>query len=102
MAPRSGQAYEDAKAEKRLKGKQEAASQEQLRLSLKELRHFDGTNGNRILVSLQGKIIDVSDGAESYGPGGSYHIFAGRDVTKCLALMDLSDEHLDQPDYVPE
>lgn len=72
-----------------------------LALTLDELRAFDGANGGRILLSLSGKIIDVTEGAASYGPGGSYHLFAGRDVTKNLALMDLSEDSLNQPDYVP-
>lgn len=73
-----------------------------LRLTLKQLKKFDGKDGGRILLSLKGKILDVTSGAESYGPGGSYSLFGGRDVTKCLALMDLSPEFLDQPDYLPE
>jgi len=73
-----------------------------LRLSLEQLRKFDGQDGGRILISLKGKIIDVTKGAESYGPGGSYSLFAGRDVTKSLALMDLSEGFLDQPGYTPE
>lgn len=73
-----------------------------LRLTLKQLRKFDGKDGGRILLSLKGKILDVSSGAESYGPGGSYSLFGGRDVTKCLSLMDLSEESLDHPEYLPE
>jgi len=73
-----------------------------LRLSLEQLRKFDGQQGGRILMSLKGRIIDVTRGAESYGPGGSYSCFAGRDVTKSLALMDLSESCLDQPSYIPE
>lgn len=73
-----------------------------LKLTLKELRQFDGKDGGTILMGLKGKILDVTSGRESYGPGGSYSIFGGRDVTKCLALMNLSEEFLDQPDYAPE
>lgn len=73
-----------------------------LRLIPQTLRQYNGSDGGRILLSLQGKIIDVTAGAESYGPGGSYHLFAGHDATKCLALMDLSETCLDDLEFVPE
>jgi membrane-associated progesterone receptor component len=73
-----------------------------LRLIPQTLRQYNGAEGGRILLSLQGKVIDVTGGAESYGPGGSYHLFAGHDVTKCLALMDLNEASLDDLDFVPE
>jgi len=93
IAPRDGKAYEEMKAKN--------LDKEDLRLTLTALRNFDGSNGSRILLSLQGKLIDVTSGAESYGPGGSYHLFAGHDVTKCLAMMDLSQASLDDLNYVP-
>jgi len=102
IAPMSGQAYDDAKAQKAQERRAEDGATENLQLTLDALRKFDGKDGGRILLSLQGKIIDVSSGAESYGPGGSYSIFAGRDVTKCLAMMDMGDANMDQPDFVPE
>merc|ERR1711988_366026 len=79
-----------------------AESAEKLQLTLAQLRKFDGKDGGRILVSLKGRILDVSSGAESYGPDGPYALFGGRDVTKCLALMNLSEDFLDQHEYVPE
>lgn len=102
IAPMGGQAYDDAKAQKSQERRAEDGTVENLQLTLQALRKFDGEQGGRILLSLQGKIIDVSSGAESYGPGGSYNMFAGRDVTKCLALMDMGDVNMDQPDFLPE
>lgn len=99
IAPRDGRAYEATRADKLL-GTPDA--KEDLRLTLAALRKFDGSDGSRILLSLQGKIIDVTAGAESYGPGGSYNLFAGHDVTRCLAMMDLGEASLDDLDFVPE
>merc|ERR1711920_958998 len=73
-----------------------------VKLTLAELQQFNGQYGGKIYLSLRGKIIDVTAGADSYGPNGSYSLFAGRDVTKNLALMDLSEESLNQPEFVPE
>jgi predicted heme/steroid binding protein len=75
---------------------------EPLQLSLNQLREFDGTSGSRILMSLKGKIFDVTKSKESYGPGGSYCLFAGRDVTKSLSCMNLSEDFLDHPTYIPD
>jgi len=101
IAPRDGHAYEAMKAEK-LRGRHSAEPNEYLRLTPDALRRFDGKDGSRILLALQGRLIDVSSGASSYGPSGSYHLFAGRDATKCLALMDVSEASLDDYDFVPE
>ena len=45
----------------------------------------DGKDPNPILISLFGRIYDVSSGKKFYGPGGKYHSFAGRDVTRALS-----------------
>lgn len=37
-----------------------------------------------IYVALNGTIYDVSASPEFYGPGGSYHFFAGRDATRAF------------------
>mmetsp|Transcript_25407 Transcript_25407/g.58636 ORF Transcript_25407/g.58636 Transcript_25407/m.58636 type:complete len:221 (-) Transcript_25407:516-1178(-) len=51
-----------------------------------ELQEFgDGYNGNPILLSLYGRVYDVSSGRKFYGPDGKYSTFAGRDVTKALS-----------------
>jgi membrane-associated progesterone receptor component len=61
-----------------------------------------------ILLAVKGNVYDVSyGGTEHYGPGGSYHLFAGIDASRALAKMsfeaedvnssdlsDLSEEHL--------
>lgn len=46
-------------------------------------------NGNNeeevLLLSLYGRVYDVSEGWKYYGEGGKYHSFAGRDVTRALS-----------------
>ncbi len=60
-------------------------------MTLQELAAYDGTNPDQpIYLSINGTIFDVSAGRRIYGPGGSYHWFAGVDasrgfVTGCFA-----------------
>lgn len=54
---------------------------------LKEFTGADPTKG--IYVAIKGKVYDVSSRADFYGPGGSYHVFAGRDASRALALGSL-------------
>lgn len=56
-----------------------------------ELASYDGTDPTKpIYLALNGTIYDVSAGRRIYGPGGSYHVFAGKDaargfITGCFA-----------------
>jgi Zn/Cd-binding protein ZinT len=54
---------------------------------LKEQVHFY----NKFIV------FDVSD-AKFYGPGDSYHVFAGNDATVNLSKTDLNPKYLNQFD----
>ncbi|KAK8086369.1 heme steroid binding domain-containing protein [Apiospora phragmitis] len=62
-----------------------------LHLTLEELAQFDGRNPESpIYLAINGTIYDVSANRRTYGPGGSYNIFAGVDasrgfVTGCFA-----------------
>ena len=52
-----------------------------------------------IYVALRNKVYDVSFGGVSmYGPGGPYHKFAGRDISRALAKMSFEPEDLDNTD----
>jgi len=52
----------------------------------KELYEFgDGKEENPILLSLFGRVYNVTSGQKFYGPKGKYHSFAGRDVTYALS-----------------
>ncbi|KEF53199.1 uncharacterized protein A1O9_10647 [Exophiala aquamarina CBS 119918] len=56
-----------------------------LQLTPTQLTTFDGSDPNKpIYLAINGKIFDVSAGRHTYGPGGSYHVFAGRDATRAF------------------
>lgn len=65
--------------------------------SPEELRKMNGTNGNPVYVAVQGVVYDVSSRASFYGPGGPYHIFAGRDAARALALGSLEEKDVEAP-----
>ncbi|TAQ90372.1 hypothetical protein B7494_g1323 [Chlorociboria aeruginascens] len=49
------------------------------------LRAYDGSDPTLpILLALNGTIYDVSAGRRHYGPGGSYHFFAGADASRAF------------------
>jgi predicted heme/steroid binding protein len=51
-----------------------------------ELLEFgDGLDGRPILISIFGRVYDVSKGKRFYGQGGAYSQFAGHDVTYSLS-----------------
>jgi predicted heme/steroid binding protein len=51
--------------------------------TLDELAQYDGSRPNEpIYVAIKGVVFDVSRKREVYGPGGSYHVFSGRDASK--------------------
>ncbi|CAF4746352.1 unnamed protein product [Rotaria sp. Silwood2] len=60
-------------------------------LTVEELLRYNGTDSNgRILTAIFGDIFDVSRRNDLYGPGGSYSLFAGRDATRSLSKMQLT------------
>ncbi|KAI7217269.1 hypothetical protein KC333_g4338 [Hortaea werneckii] len=78
-----------------------------LRLTDAELALYNGTDPTKpVLLALNGTIYDVSAGRRVYGPGGSYHVFAGRDaargfVTGCFAEDGTPDLRGVEWTYVP-
>lgn len=47
-----------------------------------DLLKYDGSGGSEIYVAVKGQVFDVSSKADMYGPGGNYHVFAGKDASK--------------------
>jgi len=72
-----------------------------------ELAGYDGSDPNKpIYLALNGTIFDVSAGRRVYGPGGSYHVFAGKDATRgfitgCFAEDSTPDVRGAEWTYVP-
>lgn len=61
--------------------------------SREELFQYNGTGDfDAIYISILGRVYDVTAGKRFYGPGGKYHIFAGREVTKALATGCLRED----------
>jgi membrane-associated progesterone receptor component len=51
-----------------------------------ELATYNGTeDGRPIYVAIKSQVFDVTSKKEMYGPSGSYHVFAGRDVSRVRA-----------------
>ncbi|UPX16691.1 uncharacterized protein EKO05_0007079 [Ascochyta rabiei] len=50
-----------------------------------QLLQYDGSDPTKpIYLALNGTIYDVSSSPQTYGPGGSYHFFAGRDAARAF------------------
>lgn len=54
-----------------------------IHLTLEELAQHDGTDPEKpLFLAINGSIYDVSANRRTYGPGGSYHVFAGVDASR--------------------
>lgn len=66
--------------------------------TLAELAQYDGNDASRpILLSIKGTVFDVSPKRDTYGPGGGYSVFAGKDGSRGLGMSSLKPE-----DAVPD
>ncbi|WPH03499.1 Hypothetical protein R9X50_00637900 [Acrodontium crateriforme] len=72
-----------------------------------ELQAYDGSDPSKPLyIALNGTIYDVTAGARVYGPGGPYHMFAGKDaarafITGCFAEDAVPDLRGVEWTYMP-
>ncbi|KAM0483636.1 hypothetical protein ACHAPX_002129 [Trichoderma viride] len=66
-------------------------------ISLEDLAKADGTNGEKSYVAIKGKVYDVSAN-KMYQPGGSYHVFAGKDASRALGMTSVKPEDV-RPDW---
>lgn len=58
-----------------------------------QLKAYDGTDASKpVYVSIKGTVFDVSRKRETYGPGGSYAVLAGKDGSRALGLSSLKPE----------
>ncbi|PIA15574.1 cytochrome b5 [Coemansia reversa NRRL 1564] len=67
----------------------------------RDISQYTGAEEKPILIALDGKVYDVTDGRSFYGPGCAYNVFAGRDASRLLATQTfddgLTEEELDAP-----
>jgi membrane-associated progesterone receptor component len=49
-----------------------------------ELQCYDGAQRPEVYTSVKGVVYEVAP--QHYGPGQSYHVFAGKEISRCLAL----------------
>lgn len=62
------------------------AQQPNITLTPHELLEHNGSDPSKPLyLAVHGEIFDVSENRRVYGPGGSYHIFAGKDCARAYA-----------------
>ncbi|KUJ15907.1 cytochrome b5 [Mollisia scopiformis] len=55
------------------------------------LKQCNGTDSELCYVAIKGQVFDVT-GNKAYLPGGSYHVFAGHDASRALALTSTKAE----------
>uniref|UniRef100_A0A1A8JJJ5 Neuferricin n=1 Tax=Nothobranchius kuhntae TaxID=321403 RepID=A0A1A8JJJ5_NOTKU len=64
-------------------------------LSRHELSLYDGEEGSRgLYLAILGQVFDVHKGHKHYGPGGAYHVMAGKDVSLAFITGDFTESGL--------
>mmetsp|Transcript_5703 Transcript_5703/g.11613 ORF Transcript_5703/g.11613 Transcript_5703/m.11613 type:complete len:193 (-) Transcript_5703:80-658(-) len=71
------------------------------KFTLEQLNAFsaEAPGSQQILLSVLGRVYDVSTGRKVYGSGGKYSLFAGHDGTYNLAVMTMKKNTLDMFEY---
>ena len=62
-----------------------------------ELRKYNGVDDEKIYTCLYDTVFDITTGRGFYGPGGSYHIIAGKNGSKILGKMKLEPGFVENP-----
>lgn len=62
--------------------------------TVEELKPYDGTMGNQILLAILGEVFDVTRGIQHYGPGNGYGGFAGKDGTRAFVTGEFNETGL--------
>jgi predicted heme/steroid binding protein len=65
------------------------------KMGRKELNEYDGTKLIKVYIGVKDNIFDVT-GSEHYCKGGSYELFAGRDISLASAKYKTDPELLDK------
>ncbi|AYU84104.1 Cytochrome b5-like Heme/Steroid binding domain containing protein [Leishmania donovani] len=101
---RSSDSKEEATSDNGNRAAKTAGPAEMRSFTAAELAQFTGENGTPIYMSVKGKVYDCTCGAAFYGPGNSYAVFAGKEVSRCLGKMLISDEEANAnwDDLTPE
>ncbi|XP_029375851.1 neuferricin [Echeneis naucrates] len=61
-------------------------------LSRQELSQYDGQEGSKgLYLAVMGRVFDVHKGHKHYGPGGAYHVMAGKDASLAFITGDFSE-----------
>jgi membrane-associated progesterone receptor component len=66
--------------------------------TIDQLASYNGTNNQPIYVAMCGDVFDVSEAEDFYGPGKSYHCFAGRNSTRAMAKFCFDEVELANPE----
>lgn len=62
-------------------------------LTPSQLAVYNGIpEGQKIYVAIKGTVFDVTAKSDMYGPGKSYHVFAGKDASKGLGMSSVKIE----------
>ena len=68
-------------------------------ISVETLNLYHCNNPDRRLISLFGKVYDVTSSERSYGPDGAYKEYAGHDITLAIAMHKTQEKWLDR--FIP-